>query len=666
MLTRYTLFFIIAIQWHNFYGQLADSTQVKVDQATNAKERVRIIIAEGSHLHESDPAKSVFYYQFALKDTLKVSDPYLLDSLFRFGAFSYGAMNDRSQSLDCHLKRIGALTETDTSSKALASAYYETAAVLQSQGNNDLALPYFENSRNIAKDVNFHTQRGQSIMAIAEIYVEQGNLDEALNLYTQAKEIFEEDGRFQFIIGYAKAKMAEIYSKKGEHELAIQEAEEALTYPDTSKWLYLDYSGEIYTTAGQVYMDNNMNRKAISQLRIAQDVFERHNKFFYLPQTYKLLAQAYRPIDVDSAFIYLDWYVTLNDSVINIKNNEQITAMRFSFEEEQRIKEIDFLEQEKKIIEENKNLAEQESSRKSQLINGFIIALILVVILLVIAVYSIRLAKKKTRLIRYQKKVAEERSKEIQDSINYAERIQRAVIPEDRRFKEVIPASFVYYRPKEALSGDFYWAYDVITQSNLNFKLFSVGDCTGHGVPGALLSVLGINYLNLGSVTPTINSPAEALDFLNTGIVNTFGYSSETIRDGMDIALGAINPTSLELTYSSAKSNLYVVRNQEIIKLKGDKKAIGNDTHLEREFKFTNFTFQLEKNDMLYALTDGFQDQFGGEKGKKFKVGPLKRLLVKIERLELEEQKKELATVFNDWIGDLEQVDDVTVMGIRI
>ncbi|MFT5822343.1 MAG: serine phosphatase RsbU (regulator of sigma subunit)/tetratricopeptide (TPR) repeat protein [Crocinitomix sp.] len=666
MLIRSVFLFLISFQFHLSFGQLADSTMSKINLASSAEERVRIIIAEGSRLHESDPPKSVLYYQYALKDTTIIKSAYLLDSLYRFGAFSYGAMNDRSGSLACHLKRVGALIVTDSSSKSLASAYYETASVIKSQGNNDLALPYFMSSRDIADDVNYHTQRGQSIMAIAEIYFEQGDLDASLTMYAEAKEIFEVDGRFQFIIGFAKVKMAEIYSEKGDNEFALKEAEEALTYPDTSQWIYLDYSGEIYTTASRVFMTNNLNEKAIKQLRIAKEMFERHNKFFFLPETYKLLSEAYRTINADSAFLYLERYVTSNDSVINVKNNEQITGMRFAFEEEQRFKEIEFLEQEKVIIESNKNLAERESSRKSQLINGFILALILVVILLVIAIYSIRLAKRRARLMRLQKKMADQRSKEMQDSINYAERIQRAVIPEDRRFKEVIPESFVYYRPKETLSGDFYWAYDVLTQNNLNFKLFAVGDCTGHGVPGALLSVLGINYLNLGAVTPTINSPAEALNFLNSGIVNTFGHSSETIRDGMDLVMGAIDPLTMKLTYASAKSHLYVIRNQEITALKGDKKAIGNDTYLEDEFKYTNFTFQLEKNDMIYALSDGFQDQFGGPKGKKFKVGPLKKLLLQLEAKKLDEQKNELERVFNEWIGELEQVDDVTVMGIRI
>jgi serine phosphatase RsbU (regulator of sigma subunit) len=658
------LLFLISTPISN--GQIADSTKIKLNNVENAETRVRIIIADGSRLHESNPEKSVLYYNYALKDTVTITNAYLLDSLFRFGAFSYGALNNRERSLDCHLKRIGALETTDSSSNSLASAYYETASVLMSQGNKDLALPYYINSRDIAKDVDFHTQRGQSIMAIGEIYFEQGRLDESLALYEEAKIIFEEDGRFQFIIGYAKVKKAEIFSTQGKNNLALVEAQEALTYPDTSKWLYIDYSGEIFTTAGKVYLENNMNKKAIAQLRIAQDMFERHNKFFYLPQTYKLLAEAYRPINVDSAFLFLDWYVTMNDSVINVKNNEQITAMRFAFEEEERIKEINFLEQEKRINEENIVLAEKESSRKSQLINLFIIALLLVLVLLAIAFYSIRLAKKKTRLIKFQQKIAEERGKEVADSINYAERIQRAVIPEESRLKDVIPESFVYYRPKEQLSGDFYWAYDVLTQSNKNFKLFAVGDCTGHGIPGALLSVLGINYLNLGAVTPTINSPAEALDFLNSGIVNTFGHSSETIRDGMDIVLGAIDPLTLNLTYSSAKSNLYLVRNGEITVLKGDKKAIGNDMYAKQEYKFTNFTFQLKKNDMLYALSDGYQDQFGGIKGKKYKVGKLKKLLLVIEPKSLPQQQVLLAEDFDSWIGELEQVDDVTVMGIRI
>lgn len=659
------LLFALNLLVSNGQTDIADSLKQKLEMTSDADQRMRLIIKDGWKINPENPSLALFYANYAARDTLEVNNPYLLDSLYRLTAFAYGDLNNRAKTLDAHLKRIRVLSSLDTLCKPLASAYFEAAHVLKGQGNDSLALPYFEKCLAIATETNYKTQKGQVLIDLGGIYYTRGNSKKAISAYTEAAEIFSEYDHLAFLVGVSKIKTAAIYSDKGKTEQAYKLIEEAILLPDTSQWQFIDYSGDIFATAGEIYLDNGLYGKAISQLKMAQGLYERHNKYFYLPQVYRQLANAYRAIDVDSAFVYLDWYVTLNDSVINQKNNELLTQMRFEFEEDRKEREIEFLQEEKNIIEENRILLEADNSRKSLFINLGIAALILLVGLLILAIYSFNQSRKKNRIVNHQKALVEARNKEVEDSIAYAERIQRAVIPEQHWLSEVFPKSFVIYLPKDVLSGDFYWVYNVTTNTNTKLKLFAVGDCTGHGVPGALLSILGINYLNLGAVSSNVNSTGEALDYLNEGILHTFGKSSQTIRDGMDIVLGAINPETNELYYSCAKNSMYIVRKGEIITLKGEKKAIGNDEY-EKSFQFSTEQFQLEKGDVIYAISDGFQDQFGGPKGKKFKIGSLKKRFVEIADKDMIEQKELLQKAFNDWAGDQEQVDDVTVMAIRI
>ena len=645
--------------------KIADSTLNKIRVSVSAEQRMRVLILDGYKVMDSNPRYALVYSEKAKQDTVIVSNPFLLDSLYKFAAFCYGNMNNRSKTLENHLRRIEVLSALDSLSKPLASAYFETAHVFKSQGNIELAMPYFLKCREVAEETNYKTQEGQVLIELGENAFNEGKPKKAIAFYEESIQIFEEDGRFLFLVGLNKSKIALILNSLGDENKALEKCEEALALIDTTEVRFIDYTGDIYVNVGKVFLAQKKYKKAILQFTIARKMYEDHNKYFYLPETNKLLADAYKEVDLDSAFVFLEWYVVANDSVINKNNNERISLLRFEFEEEQKEKEIALLESEKKLSEENQRLIEEESERKTTLIQLGTVAIIVTLLLLVISFYYFSLSKKKNKLLMEQKMVIEESSKEVNDSIAYAERIQRAVIPQAERLKDIFEKSFVFYKPKDVLSGDFYWVYNVETNDQTKLKLFAVGDCTGHGVPGALLSVLGVNYLNLSAVNTQINSPAQALDFLNEGIVQTFGFSNETIRDGMDIIIGAINPIDLKLYYACAKNPIFIIRKGELISLKGDKKAIGNDT-FSKEFRFSELEFQLEKEDMIYAFSDGYQDQFGGPDGRKFKVRQFKELLVEISSIELNLQYKKIEEVFSEWKKGYEQIDDVTLMAIRV
>ena len=237
----------------------------------------------------------------------------------------------------------------------------------------------------------------------------------------------------------------------------------------------------------------------------------------------------------------------------------------------------------------------------------------------------------RTKEINEQKVLIETKNKETLDSINYAKRIQTALIPTEESFNSNFMDAFVLWEPKDIVSGDFYWASQVTTtlpdQKNTQLTVFCLGDCTGHGVPGAIISVIGLKLLNLAISNPTINSTSEALNFLHDQFNKTFQKESNDhiIRDGMDVSICALDHTNNTLYFSGAKNGIYIVRGDELFELKGDKQSIGADTLLAT---YTQHQFELIKGDAIYLYSDGYPDQFGGERGKKFMYRPLKEILV--------------------------------------
>ena len=267
-----------------------------------------------------------------------------------------------------------------------------------------------------------------------------------------------------------------------------------------------------------------------------------------------------------------------------------------------------------------------------------------------------------------QKELVEEKNKEVLDSINYAQRIQRSILPPPEEMQKALKNHFVLYKPKAIISGDFYWMASVHTNTdNENLVVLAVIDCTGHGVPGALMSIVGNTLLNQTIKNADINTPAQAMDFLNHELPKNLKAQEkgEIIRDGMDMVMCAIDIHHNQLYFAGANNSLYIIRKGILTELKGDKQAISGSTD-EIKRPFTNHSFQLEKGDMLYLLTDGYADQFGGPKGKKFKHKQLEHLLLYISDLSLEEQKMMLDARFEEWRGTQEQVDDVSVIGVRI
>ena len=267
--------------------------------------------------------------------------------------------------------------------------------------------------------------------------------------------------------------------------------------------------------------------------------------------------------------------------------------------------------------------------------------------------------RQKEEVERQSRKVVE-LYKNVTDSIRYAKRLQESILPPDKRIRELLPQSFVLYGPKDIVSGDFYW-FDRVGDK----ILFAAVDCTGHGVPGAFMSLVGHNGLNQAIKEHGLIRPSEVLQDLNRIAFNALHKDREQflVRDGMDLALCAYDPDGRILEYAGANCPLYVVRDGTIIQYAPDKIPIGGFELDGRSF--TDHRVQLEENDVIYIFSDGYADQFGGPRGKKFLYRRFRDLLVSVSTKPLDEQRKLLYRAFNDWRGVHEQVDDILVIGVR-
>jgi serine phosphatase RsbU (regulator of sigma subunit)/Tfp pilus assembly protein PilF len=261
---------------------------------------------------------------------------------------------------------------------------------------------------------------------------------------------------------------------------------------------------------------------------------------------------------------------------------------------------------------------------------------------------------------KYQKSLVDNKNREILDSINYAKRLQDAILPSDKMWKASLPDSFILYKPKDIVAGDFYWM-----EVNSDVIFFAAADCTGHGVPGAMVSVVCSNALNRTVKEFNITEPGKILDKVRELVIETFEKSGSDVKDGMDISLCALNIKSGELKWSGANNPLWLVRQgvKKIEELKADKQPIGKYTN---ESPFTTHHTLLKPGDSIYIFTDGYPDQFGGPKGKKFKSSKMKEWLLDHSEKNMQDQLHLMGKTFEDWKANHDQVDDVCVIGVRI
>jgi serine phosphatase RsbU (regulator of sigma subunit) len=293
--------------------------------------------------------------------------------------------------------------------------------------------------------------------------------------------------------------------------------------------------------------------------------------------------------------------------------------------------------------------------------NIYVLVTCLIIIIAIVAIKLLSLNKKTNKILKQKNEVIEEKNKNITDSINYAKRLQNAILPSNEIVSSTLSEHFLLYQPKDIVSGDFYWVSD-----HGNKFMVAAIDCTGHGVPGALMSIVGYNAIAQTVNELNITKPDQVLISMNSIIKKILHQDAKSdIRDGMDMALCTFDRVTNVLEYSGANNPIYIVSDRKMIVVKATKLTVGS---IQEEVNYLpeNHIIPLKKGDCFYIFSDGYADQFGGKDNKKFKTSRLQELLLAINDQPMPVQQKRIQDAFSEWKGNNEQVDDVLVIGIRV
>lgn len=415
-------------------------------------------------------------------------------------------------------------------------------------------------------------------------------------------------------------------------------------------------------------------KEALDTANLSLSLAQQAGSIFSVKQSHEKLYLIYEKMkDVPNSYIHYKRFITLRDSLDNDEQLREITEMQMTYEFDKQ-REVEKLKQELKQSE-----LSDEISRQNNVILIFLISLIFVVVCAVLIFRSYRINKNARKKIAFQHLLLEEQNKSILDSIKYAKHIQEAILPPVELINSVLTEHFVIYKPKDIVSGDFYWVEEKNGKTYL-----AVVDCTGHGVPGAFMSIVGRNGLSEAMNNLVNPTSSQILDFLNNYVNNTLNQTidNSAIRDGMDIALCIIDRKKNTIQYSGANNPLWIVRSGDVVpdtkenlsffgndkkgfEFKADKQPIGNFVG-DVAHAFSYSEIKLFKGDMVYLFSDGYSDQFGGPNKKKFKRSQLKTLFHSIASHSIKRQKQIIENSFEEWKGELEQIDDVCVLGVRI
>ncbi len=557
--------------------------------------------------------------------------------------------------------------------QGIANCYNNIGNIYYSQNIYKEALKNQLASLKIRLEIGDKNGIGSSYNNIGIIHYLQGNYTEALANQLASLKIMEEIGDKRGI-AMSYNNIGIIYKNKGNYEDALKNQLASLKLAEELE----DKNGiaNCYTNIGVIFTKQKKFKEALEYLDKGLTLSKEIGAKDYIKDTYSGLAE------LDSAqaagfqtpnsgpgkfwkqaFEHHKMAILYRDSLVNQETSKKLveSQMQYEFDKKESIVKA---EQEKK---DALNIAERRKQTIILYFVGFVGFLILCFAVFAYRSYRQKqkansLLEEKNIYIEKQKILVEEKNREITDSINYAKRIQHSLLASKQFLNTNLPDHFIFFQPKDIVSGDFYWASEL---KNGQFALVTA-DSTGHGVPGAIMSMLNISCLNEAVNGQQLTAPNEILNYTRARIIHHLSNdgSEEGGKDGMDCSLISFDFSKKQLTYSSANNPVWIARGNEILAFLPDKMPVGK--HDKDSVSFTQHTIQLQKEDVVYTFTDGMADQFGGPNGKKFMYKQLKELLLSIAKLPLVEQGDLLKSAINKWKSHLEQVDDICVIGIRI
>ena len=567
-------------------------------------------------------------------------------------AISYGNLGDYKKSLDSYFKSL-AIRESIQDRLGMSVSYLNIGDSYNIQGKFDESEKFLLKALPLKKELGDKEGEAYVYANLASIATSRKNYKEALTMHLKALKLREEMND--------KQNINQTYVFIGKNYFDQQKYNEALNYylraAESSKELGDKVNFiEGATGAGKCYEEKGEYNKALG---LYQNAITVANEIHYRPglsAVLNSLASVQEKLgNYKDALSNQKAFTELKDSMLNEASFKQAAELNTRYETDKKEKEILLLTKDQEL--KNKTLKQQRIVRI-----GLIAGLTLLFALSFLLFNRYQYKQKANMVLKKQKQEITEKNMQIIDSIDYAKNIQEAILPDKEKLDGLLNDYFILYKPKAIVSGDFYWI------GKKNGKVIcAVADCTGHGVPGAFMSLLGHNILENVVQRDTSINPGAILTTLNEEIVARFSKGKEkvTVKHGMDIAIISLDSQSQQLEYAGARNSLYLVRQSQLTEMKADKKSTGIVQTDQSMVEYTNNIYNLQKGDMIYLFSDGYPDQKGGPDKKKFYYQPFKDLLTAISNEPHEIQKQKLDTAILDWMGQTEQVDDILVMGIR-
>jgi serine phosphatase RsbU (regulator of sigma subunit)/Tfp pilus assembly protein PilF len=638
----------------------------KTEYTLSDTSKVRVLNALSDKLwHQSEFDKAIIYANEArvicerLLPTAPADQKTKLINLYSSALGNIGVANDFQGKYPEALRfffECLKLNESIENKDGIATALNNIGIIYYEQRDFEKALKYYNDALKIQEAIGDKQAISFSLNNIGLVYSDMNKIDKALEYYSKSLKLKEAANDKRGIVS-ALLNISGVYAQNEEYEKTLEYQFKALEVNREVNNKSDD--AKLLNNIGKVYLLQKNYAKAIEYCEKAILISREIGVLEEILETEKNLSDIYAESgNPAKAFEHYKAFITARDSLFNVENTKDIvrSEMNFDFEKKQAIAKA---EQEKKDAINAEELKQQRMQR-----NYFIIGFILMIALALFIFKGYTEKKKANTIIAEQKAIVEEKNKDITDSINYAKRIQTAILPSIDSIQLHLPQSFVFYQPKDIVSGDFYW----FTEKE-NRLIFAVADCTGHGVPGAFMSMIGNDMLTQIIIEKGFLEPGQILTRLHEGVKNALKQdigAGET-KDGMDIALISIHKNSNIVEYAGALRPLWLIKPsvQEVTEYKADKHSIGGSASAE-ERTFTNHVIPFSEGDSIYLSTDGYADQFGGEKGKKYMTKNMKNLLLKIQNKNMNEQKTLVRQSFMEWKKDRSQVDDILVVGIRL
>ncbi len=692
----------------------ADTSVLLAKQALNLAKKLNFKTGQALALHDlaaayhfaDDYTSATTYNQQAekiLQNPTSYREKWILGMVLNTFGRIYIQLGNYGKALDYLLKSLK-LRESIEDYLGVAQNYHFIATIYLTQKDYPKALANHQKALEIRQKHKDYQGMAQTYNSLGTIYRHLDNFAEAFNYYQKALEI-DTQLQNEYGIAYDLSSLATLFAKEKRNDRALEFHQKALKIREKIK----DNQGTVFclNRIAQLYLRFKKPEQALAHAQRGLEIAQKYKLSRDQIDSYFFIAAAYEAQqNLAQAYIYQKKWYTLKDSLFNIDKRKELANLQASYDLDKKESEIKLLNQDKAIQQEQLQVGRL---RQWIYLLGLVSICVFALVLFrnnrrVLKFYKILKEKNKIidnaneelkqtneelnstiEIVEKQKSEIQKKNEDITASIMYAKRIQTAMLPFEERIFRNLGADnfFIFYQPRDIVSGDFYWFEEIepddlapdveelfnpqatVSVEKVSKLVFAVVDCTGHGIPGAFMSMIANELLNEIVIEKNITAPDLILNHLHRGIRYSLQQDKTDSRDGMDISVCTWDKKARVLEFAGANNPIFLLRNNDLEIIPADKMSIGGVT-ISKEKIFTKHTTILENSTTIYLFSDGYQDQFGGPQNRKFMTKRFRELILSMHNLPMPEQKQIIEQTIKDWIGDYAQTDDITVMGVRL